>query len=670
MPGFRPTPSPQPPPSRYPQSQLRSVNGYSQVSRMAHLRLILMGFGQRYLYADRRIRIFCETSAATLLLFAGLVSLSASAQQRIPAVGYNTGRGLKPLVRLEQSRQLTLELGLPLKNGSNLERTVETLYDPYSSSYRHFLTPEQFDRQFSPSEQDVERVKSFARSSGLEVLGTPGGGMAVRVQGAVAAIEKAFRIQISLYQHPRETRSYFAPDVEPTVPEGIPILHISGLDNFRVPRSLSVPQCKGATPMTAPPAGAYWGRSFRLAYAADASELGTGQVVGIIAFDGFYPADITEYERMAGLPNVHIQPVLIDGFDGMPSCDNCEISLDMENAISMAPGISQLTVYEGGDALDVLLEVAEPTQKEPLPNQVSTSYSLYYDQNMYNAMNRLAVQGQAFFAASGDFGAFTAYTGTASDNLPFPPADYPTITSVGGTDLTVDSAGHWSSEDGWAGSGGGVSPWQSGDANFNLPVYQQGIANKQNRASTVARNVPDVALTASNIAVLSGNGVWSVVGGTSSAAPLWAGFMALINQQAVAKLHAPIGFPNGPLYAIGKSATYASVFHDITTGSNSITTDPNQYAAVTGYDLVTGWGSPRGQATIDAFVTVSTPTINCPDLQKAIAFAQSQLQTAQANFNLPICQGPEALECAMNIKNLNLTLNEEETLYHQKCSKP
>jgi subtilase family serine protease len=628
-----------------------------------------MTLGYRVLRTDWLLRIRFGIALPILLLLSNCFPPAIVAQQQAVVSGYIIGRGHRPLARLEPSKPLILELGLPLKSGTDLQKTVQSLYDPYSRSYRHFLTPEEFDRQFAPSPEDVRRVISYARSSALKVMGTPGGGMTVRVQGSVAAIEKAFKIELSLYQHPRETRSYFAPDVEPTLPPELPILHISGLDNFAIPRSLSVPQCKGASSLTAPPAGSYWGKAFRLAYAADASELGTGQVIGIIAFDGFYSADITAYEKMAGLPDVHVQAVSVDGFDGAPSCDNCEISMDMENAISMAPGISQLTVYEGGSDLDVLLEVAEPTQKEPLPNQVSTSYSLHYDQNMYNAMNRIAAQGQAFFVASGDFGAYTAYTGTASDNLPFPPADFPSITSVGGTELTVDSAGHWSSEDGWSGSGGGVSPWQPNDSNFDLPVYQDGIANKQNRASTVARNVPDVALTATNIAVLSGNGVWSLVGGTSSSAPLWAGFMALVNQQAVAKLHGPIGFPNGALYAIGKGTNYANAFHDIATGSNSISTDPDQYAAVMGYDLVTGWGTPHGQATIDAFVTVSTPSVSCADLQKALAFTQSQLQKAQNNLNSTLCQGPARFECTQTIKNLGQTLSEQEALYRQDCSK-
>ena len=78
--------------------------------------------------------------------------------------------------------------------------------------------------------------------------------------------------------------------------------------------------------------------------------------------------------------------------------------------------------------------------------------------------------------------------------------------------------------------------------------------------------------------------------GTSLAAPLWAGFMALVNQQAAANGQPPIGFVNPALYAIGKSTNYHSCFHDITTGSNTNSSSPTKYQAVAGYDLCTGWG--------------------------------------------------------------------------------
>jgi len=120
-----------------------------------------------------------------------------------------------------------------------------------------------------------------------------------------------------------------------------------------------------------------------------------------------------------------------------------------------------------------------------------------------------------------------------------------------------------------------------------------------NGGSTVWRNTPDVALTASGIYVRAGNASYTVVG-TSCAAPLWAGFTALVNQEAVASGTSTVGFINPAVYALGSSSSYGAAFHDITSGNNTSTASPNAFYAGTGYDLCTGIGSPNGMALINA----------------------------------------------------------------------
>lgn len=120
------------------------------------------------------------------------------------------------------------------------------------------------------------------------------------------------------------------------------------------------------------------------------------------------------------------------------------------------------------------------------------------------------------------------------------------------------------------------------------------------QGSTTMRNVPDVALTADHVFVAYGNGVTNWFGGTSCAAPLWAAFTALVNQQAAAHGLGPVGFLNPALYAIGKGANYTNCFHDITSGNNEWTGSETKYTAVTGYDLCTGWGTPTGTNLINA----------------------------------------------------------------------
>jgi hypothetical protein len=114
------------------------------------------------------------------------------------------------------------------------------------------------------------------------------------------------------------------------------------------------------------------------------------------------------------------------------------------------------------------------------------------------------------------------------------------------------------------------------------------------------RNIPDVALTAApQMYLIYNNGQVATVGGTSAAAPLWAGFVALANQQAVAQGKPVAGFLNPTLYTLGNTPDYAAGMHDIVTGTNG-------YSAIPGFDLATGWGTPNGQAMING-LSSTTP---------------------------------------------------------------
>lgn len=199
----------------------------------------------------------------------------------------------------------------------------------------------------------------------------------------------------------------------------------------------------------------------------------------------------------------------------------------------------------------------------------------------------MAAQGQTFVNASGDLGAYNNRTWGA------PSAD-PNVLEVGGTDLTTNGGGgSWASETAWVDSGGG---FYSG-AGESTPSYQllAGVLNSSNKGSTTYRNDPDVSAEANfdNPTVSKGQFLTGY-GGTSFAAPRWAGFLALVNQQAVAHGHGPVGFVNPALYNIGVGTNYVTSFHDITAGSNPSGKGKSvSYNAVAGFDLVTGWGSPQ-----------------------------------------------------------------------------
>jgi uncharacterized repeat protein (TIGR01451 family) len=144
---------------------------------------------------------------------------------------------------------------------------------------------------------------------------------------------------------------------------------------------------------------------------------------------------------------------------------------------------------------------------------------------------------------------------------------------------------------------------------YAIPSWQTNINMTIPQGSSTFRNTPDVALTADDVFVIADNGSqYPGTGGTSCAAPLWAGFAALVNQQATNNGFGPIGFINPSLYNIAKGPNYTKCFHDITTGDNTWSGSPNLFKATQGYDLCTGLGTPNGTNLIYALAGVQTTT--------------------------------------------------------------
>jgi len=527
----------------------------------------------------------------------------ASLHGHVPAV---TSR-LSAKGRLPATNHLRLAIGLPLRNRAALTNLLQQIYDPASPNFHHYLTPEEFTAQFGPTTQDYQAVIDFANSNGLAVVGTHGNRMLLDVSGKAADVEKAFHVNLQTYQHPAEAREFFAPDAEPSVNGKLPVLHVSGLDNYSLPHpllhKLPVPS---ATPATgSSPGGGYMGADFRNAYVPGSALTGAGQMVGLLQFDsGFFQRDITAYETLTGLPNVPVQAVLLNGYGGGPGVANDEVSLDIEMVISMAPGVSKILVFEGSVTDDILNAMASSNQVK----QLSASWSYGIDSTTEQIFQQFAAQGQSFFNASGDFDAWVGPI--------FPPCDDPYITIVGGTTLTTGAGGAWASETVWnwgtefgvdgIGTGGGIS------TSYVIPSWQASVNMTANQGSTTMRNIPDVALTADNVYVLYGGGQQGLFGGTSCATPLWAGFMALVNQQAATSGKPALGFINPSIYAIAAGGSYTSCLHDITTGNNTWSGSPGKFFAVTGYDLCTGWGTPVGTSLINALVGVAKTHISAP----------------------------------------------------------
>ncbi len=521
--------------------------------------------------------------------------------------------GLQPVDRMAPSTRLGVIIGLPLRNKQEADNLFQQIYEPASPNFHQYLTPDQFANRFGPSEKDYQALIDFAKANSLDVTGTHPNRTLLDVSGTVAQIEKLFHLTLRVYQHPTESRTFFAPDVEPSLDLDVPILHISGLDDYIRPQSnirQAKPNPQQATPQSGSGTnGSYMGYDVRAAYVPGVTLTGAGQAVGLAEFDGYYPNDIIQYETMAGLPQVLLTNVLLDGFNGTAGIGNNEVALDIEMAVSMAPGLSQILVYEAtnGTLVSVNDDVLNRMATDDLANQLSCSWSFGIDANTVQIFQQFATQGQSFFNSSGDSG---AYVGTIPS-----PCDDPYITIVGGTTLTTSGpGGSWISESVWnwyttgqgsAASSGGIS------TTYSIPTWQQGTDMSANRGSTNMRNIPDVAMVADNILVVADNGKMEPgTGGTSAAAPLWAGFTALVNQQAASNLQARVGFLNPAIYAIGQSTNYASCFHDITTGNNTHSASPDEFFAVPGYDLCTGWGTCSGSDLINALQPTNVSAVS------------------------------------------------------------
>jgi uncharacterized repeat protein (TIGR03803 family) len=501
-----------------------------------------------------------------------------------------------PLRHSARWKRLNLSISLPLRDRPGLTNLLQQIYDPASPNFRHYLTPQQFTQKFGPTEEDYQAVVGFAKSHGLLVTALHSNRTLVSVKATVADIERTFHVKLSDYQHPTESRTFYAPDVEPSIDLKTPVLGVSGLDNFVVPHPClkAHPLGPGAHAQTGTgPGGSYFGDNFRAAYAPGVAQTGTGQIVGLWEFEsGYYQSDITAYESQAGLPNVPVTAVLLDGYGGGPGEGNDEVSLDIEQAIAMAPGLAGVFVYEGSTTDDILSAMVDANQVK----QFSASWTYPVDSESDQLWLQMATQGQSYFNASGD--------GDAYSGQPATPTDDPNITVVGGTALsTATAGGAWSSETVWnegsdeGGSGGGIS------TDVLIPTWQQGISMTANMGSTVYRNLPDVAMIAEDVYITFGEGDSESGDGTSCATPLWAAFTALMNQLALENNEPVVGFLNPSVYAIGKGSnalSYTTLFHDITTGNNESSSSPNKFVAVTGYDLCTGWGTPTGSNLIMA----------------------------------------------------------------------
>jgi len=500
--------------------------------------------------------------------------------------------------RLPATQPLRLVFVLPLRNEGALDSLLQDLYNPSSASYRQFLTVEQFTSMFGPSQEDYDAVAAFAQKHGLAVAHTSRNRLNLDVTGTVANVEEALHVTMGVYLHPTENRTFYAADREPTPNLSVPLWHIAGLDNYSIPQPLLVRRPAGVQPNATTgscPSASFCGSDMRAAYYGGTALTGHGQSLGLLEYAGTDLADLATYYTNAGQTNnVPITLLSTDGTStsclSANNCDDTEQTIDMTQALGMAPALASLVMYVGSSDSAIFNAMATAS---PLNAQLSSSWGWGppdpSTDNPY--FKEFAAQGQNLFQAAGDGGAWTP------SSILYP-GDDDFLVSVGGTDLeTASAGGAWASETAWSDGGGGISL-------YPIPSWQVAAAGNCASCSLTYRNAPDVSANANFTFYVCADQTTCTAndyGGTSFAAPMWAGFLALANEQAMADTGATLGFINPTVYTIGLNSIYDANFHDITGGGNG-------YSATIGYDLASGWGSPKGEALINSLVGTSKGT--------------------------------------------------------------
>jgi subtilase family serine protease len=514
-------------------------------------------------------------------------------------------------------------------------------YDPSSPSYRHFLTPSQFQDRFGVSQATYDRTVNWLRAGGLTVDTSTGSRDYVSADGTVAQVQRRFSTSIRGYA--AGTTTFLANSVAPKVPGDLPVLSVLGLNTFQ----------RFSTPARTRPAGGVpqaglpnifltTPQSLWSIYDQPAGVTGRGQRVAVFG-NGDTTGTITDlrvFETKFNLPKV---PVTVQNVGKGPFDDKSgqiEWDIDTQATTGMAPDVAELKLYFGATLVDA--DVAntfsawandpngpaqadasfgecERSPLDPLflalaPIDISqnpkANLGLALGNNLEPVGDQIlrqeTLEGRTLFSSTGDTGgscpvvvlgpAIGAGNGILNQVLPLQnyPAASPYAVGVGGTVLytTGTTPDHRFLEYGWPFGGGGPSPF------ITAPAYQEGVSGlnspclvdpKGNPTNTgqLCRGVPDVAAQSGDVvsngyAIVAG-GKDSIGGGTSLSSPLWAGMWARVNSSAPGGY----GFANETLYRLGKNnATRARDFYDIVLGTNG------QRLALPGWDYVTGWGAP------------------------------------------------------------------------------
>ncbi|MBV9046635.1 MAG: putative Ig domain-containing protein [Solirubrobacterales bacterium] len=582
---------------------------------------------------------------------------------------------------LPSATKLPLSVELKPRDPAALAAYAAAVSTPGSPEYRHYLSVAQFAQRFGPAPAQIAAVEASLRARGLQPGPVSANRLAIPLTAAAGTIEHSFSTPLERVALPRG-RTAFANTEAPLIDQRVAgvVQAVIGLDSLTSPQPLSIqsspaasephisqphvvtggPQpCQKAT-TTAQTDAAYTADQIASAYGFSglygAGDDGAGQTIAVYELESNTRSDIAAYQQCYGT-SASVSYVEVDGGPGSASGSDSglETDLDVETVIGLAPK-ANVIVYQGPPAsanakgpLDTYSQIVNDDKA----NIVATSWGSCEQDlqpNVAQQENTLfeeaAAQGQTILAAAGDDGSEDCYpkdVGASATLAVDDPASQPSVTSVGGTTLSLSpsrSETVWNDADG--AGGGGVStlwPMPSYQAGAPASLHVTGSSSTACGASSgQCREVPDVSSDAdplTGVLVLY-NGQWMSVGGTSGAAPTWAAVFGLANASSGCA-GTPIGFANPELYKIAASR-YAANFNDVTMGTNDYTGSTGQYSAGTGYDMASGLGSPNATSLTAALCASQAspppppPTVSNPGSQSSLIDTPQSLQI-QASGN-------------------------------------
>ena len=553
-------------------------------------------------------------------------------------------RGARDLGRLDPSQKMsyiTLAFRRTAAQQADLDGLLVELQDPSSPNFHKWLSPEEFGQRFGPSVNDIAQVNTWLKSQGLTVEETARGRGWIIFSGTVAQVEQALRTEVHGYD--LNGARHMAVATEPSVPAAVAplVLGFRGLDDFR-PRA--------STPRYNPPTGS----NPNTLLAGDIQTIydlgplykegidGTGQKVVVVGASNVYTVDPTDFRSISGLPAPKVTLQLPGADPGITGAQpEADIDLEWLGAVAYNASI----IFVTADDAFVAAQYAVDQNFAPV---LSMSFSFCEanassEPGMTEALAQQAnSQGITWVVAAGDqasapcdrSGSTGAMPSVATQGLSVNfPATLPEVTAVGGTMFNEDGGNYWASQNfnndssalsyipevAWneTNANGGIIMGGTGGVStlFAKPAWQTGPGVPNDGQ----RDVPDLALDAAvyhdPYGVFSGAGQLQYYGGSSVAAPIFAGMVVLLNQYLVKngiQATPGLGNINPALYRLAQTTPQS--FHDITQGNNIVPCQVGTpdcpagrfgYSAGPGYDLVTGLGSVDAANLITQW---STPT--------------------------------------------------------------